>query len=76
MPQFLQESSDTALAVSEKNCWMEFAKLIVSRAFLVAPEGETMRVDIRQLLAQGWVAPDEHLLLLNTKNEQKYCGII
>ena len=38
----------------------------------VAPEGAAVWMAARQLLTQGWLRPDERILLLNTGSGQKY----
>ena len=37
-----------------------------------APEGGAIWSATKQLLHQGWLKPDEHVLLLNTGSAQKY----
>ncbi|MBC3788586.1 pyridoxal-phosphate dependent enzyme [Spirosoma utsteinense] len=72
MLQVLQESGGTVLAVSEEEMLGGVREIGRAEGIFVAPEGGAIWAATKRLLAQGWIAPDEYVLLLNTGNGQKY----
>ncbi|MFC5409332.1 threonine synthase [Larkinella bovis] len=68
----LRESAGTALAVSEDELIDGVRELGRQEGLFVAPEGGAIWAATRKLLRQGWIRPEEHVLLLNTGSGQKY----
>ncbi|MCK8493730.1 threonine synthase [Spirosoma sp. RP8] len=72
MLQVLQESGGTALAVSEEQMLEGVRELGRYEGIFVAPEGGAIWAAAKQLIQQGWLHPEEHIVLLNTGSGQKY----
>lgn len=72
MLQVLAESNGTALAIDDDAMLTGMRELARLEGLFVAPEGAAVWMAARQLLATGWLRPDEELLLLNTGSGQKY----
>ncbi|GAB3696120.1 threonine synthase [Spirosoma flavus] len=68
----LLESDGTAVAVSEDEMLMGLSELCRHEGIFAAPEGGAIWAATKKLLRQGWLRPDEHILLLNTGSGQKY----
>jgi threonine synthase len=72
MLRVLHESNGTVVSVSEEGMLAGMRDLGQQEGLFVAPEGGAVWTAARQLLATGWLHPDEKILLLNTGNGQKY----
>jgi len=72
MLRVLRESGGTVVSVSEEGMLDGMRDLGHQEGLFVAPEGGAVWTAARQLLATGWLHPDEQILLLNTGNGQKY----
>ena len=72
MLRVLHESNGTVVSVSEEGMLAGMRDLGQQEGLFVAPEGGAVWTAARQLLATGWLNPDEKILLLNTGNGQKY----
>ncbi|QHV96731.1 threonine synthase [Spirosoma endbachense] len=72
MLKVLQESGGTAIAVSEEQMLEGVRELGRHEGLFVAPEGGAIWAATKQLLHDGWLRSDEHILLLNTGSGQKY----
>ena len=72
MLQVLRESGGTTLAISEEDMLEGVRVIARQEGMFVAPEGGALWMATRQLMTQGWIRPDEHVLLLNTGSGQKY----
>lgn len=72
MLQVLRESGGTTLAVSEEDMLAGVRDLARQEGIFVAPEGGALWLAAKKLMKQGWIRPDEHVLLLNTGSGQKY----
>ncbi|MEZ4905974.1 MAG: threonine synthase [Spirosomataceae bacterium] len=70
--QVLKESKGTAIAVSEEELIEGVSELSSKEGMFVAPEGGAIWVAAKKLLQQGWIHPQERILLLNTGSGQKY----
>ncbi|GAB4024349.1 threonine synthase [Spirosoma koreense] len=68
----LRESCGTAVAVSEDDMLEGVSELCRYEGMFVAPEGGAIWAATKKLFHQGWLKPDEHVLLLNTGSGQKY----
>ena len=60
------------MSVSEEAMLEGMRELGQHEGLFVAPEGGAVWMAARQLLATGWLSPNENILLLNTGNGQKY----
>lgn len=72
MLQALAASKGTAIAISDEQMLDSVRELGRTEGLFVAPEGGAIWAATKQLLNQGWLSPDEHILLLNTGSGQKY----
>lgn len=72
MLSVLSESGGTATAVSEDDMVDGIRELSRHEGIFAAPEGGAIWAATKNLLQQGWIQPDEHVLLLNTGSGQKY----
>ncbi|WP_240543667.1 threonine synthase [Spirosoma foliorum] len=72
MLNVLRESGGTAIAVSEDDMLEGVSELCRHEGIFVAPEGGAIWAATKKLLHQGWLQPEEHILLLNTGSGQKY----
>ncbi|GAB3977965.1 threonine synthase [Spirosoma terrae] len=68
----LRASQGTAIAISEADMLEGVRELGRHEGLFVAPEGGALWAAARQLLHQGWLRPEQHILLLNTGSGQKY----
>jgi threonine synthase len=72
MLRAVRGSNGTALAVTDEEM-MDATKEIASlEGLFPAPEGAATLAVLRHLLAQGWVSPEERVVLFNTGMGQKY----
>jgi len=72
MLNVLRESAGTAIAVSENDMVDGVRELCRHEGIFAAPEGGAIWSATKKLVQQGWILPDEHVLLLNTGSGQKY----
>ncbi len=68
----LRASGGTAVAVSEAEILEAQRELAQLEGLFVAPEGAATVAALRRLAAQGWVRPDERVVLFNTGTGLKY----
>jgi threonine synthase len=68
----IYESQGTAVAVSDEAI-LEAQKQLASREGLfAAPEGAATLAALKELIKQGWVQPEENIVLFNTGSGLKY----
>lgn len=72
MLQVLRESGGTTLAISDDEMLAGVRAMTRQEGIFVAPEGGALWSAAIRLMKQGWIRPDEHVLLLNTGSGQKY----
>ncbi len=72
MLDVLRESGGTALAISEEEMIEGVSELSRHEGIFAAPEGGAIWAATKQLVREGWIHHDEHVLLLNTGSSQKY----
>jgi threonine synthase len=72
MLNVLRESGGTAIAVSEDDMLEGVSDLCRYEGIFAAPEGGAIWAATKKLMHQGWLQPDEHIVLLNTGSGQKY----
>lgn len=71
----LRESNGTAVAVSDE-VMMEYTNLLgAMTGIFAAPEGGACLAAQVQLLNNGWIAPDESVVLFNTGTGAKYAHL-
>jgi threonine synthase len=70
--QTLQESSGTAIAVSDAEIDAAQGLLAQREGLFAAPEGAATLAGLAKLLEQGWVKTHERVVLLNTATGLKY----
>ena len=72
MLDVLRESGGTALTVSENDMLDGISELCRYEGIFAAPEGGAIWAAAKKLRHQGWLRPDERVLLLNTGSGQNY----
>jgi len=68
----IYETNGTAIAVSDDSIVQAQQRLAASEGLLICPEGAATLAAAQQLRAQGWIAPDERVLAINTGTGLKY----
>ncbi len=68
----LYASNGTAVAVSDEAIRQAQRKLATHEGIFPAPEGAATLAGLEQLIEQGWVQPDERVVLFNTGTGLKY----
>ena len=68
----LQESGGTALTVSDPEMLAAQGEMARSEGIFAAPEGAATLAGLRHLREQGWVRPEERVVLFNTGSGLKY----
>jgi threonine synthase len=72
--QALRESNGTAVAVSDESLVEAQMRIARLEGIFACPEGGATLAALEMLLAQGWVSPDERIVLFNTGTGLKYPG--
>jgi len=70
--EVLSESQGFALSVSEDELLDGVKMFARKEGLFVAPEGGALLPAMQKAIANGWVSPDETILLLNTGSAYKY----
>ncbi len=70
--QVIYQSGGTAVAVSDEEMLQAQRELGALEGIFAAPEGAATLAALRRLLQQGWIVPQERILLLNTGSGVKY----
>jgi threonine synthase len=70
----LRESKGSAVAVTDDEAAAEIRSIGRMEGFFFSPEGATTAVAYRKLAAEGWIRPEETVLLWNTASASKYPG--
>ncbi len=68
----LRESNGNAVAVSDEAIMEAQKKLAYEEGIFAAPEGAATLAGLEQLVQDGWVQPDEKVVLFNTGTGLKY----
>jgi threonine synthase len=68
----IRESDGTALAVTEDEIRSAQAQFARFEGVFACPEGAATLAAVRRLLHQGWILPDERVVLFNTGSGLKY----
>lgn len=70
--QDLRDSHGTAVAVSDDSITQAQQELARMEGIFAAPEGAATLAALKQLILQGWVQPEEKIVLFNTGSGLKY----
>lgn len=68
----LRESGGTAVAVSDEALLQGQRRMARLEGIFACPEGGATVAALEVLLDQGWISPDEHVVLFNTGTGLKY----
>jgi threonine synthase len=65
-------SNGRAIAVSDEEIIQAQHQLAVSEGIFAAPEGAATLAGLMHLVSEGWIQPDERVVLFNTGSGLKY----
>ena len=68
----IRASGGTAIAVSEAEILKAQNEMAAQEGVLAAPEGAATWAALKRLAADGWVEPNERVVLFNTGSGLKY----
>ena len=68
----IRESGGTAIAVSDEEILSSRRELAEEEGILAAPEGAATLAGLIHLTKQGWIAPEESVVIFNTASGLKY----
>lgn len=68
----LRESQGTAVAVSDAEISTAVHEIGKAEGIFAAPEGAATYACLKHLVSQGWIKPDERIVLFNTGTGLKY----
>ena len=68
----IYESEGTAIAVSDESILESQKQLAGMEGIFAAPEGAATLAALKELIRQGWVHPEEKIVLFNTGSGLKY----
>lgn len=72
MLRVLRESHGTAIAVSDEDIRSAQKEMASGEGIFAAPEGAATWAALKRLAKEGWVKPDERVVLFNTGSGLKY----
>ena len=70
--QNIYDSQGTAVAVSDESILESQKQLAGMEGIFAAPEGAATLAALKELIRQGWVRPEENIVLFNTGSGLKY----
>ena len=70
--QDIYDSEGTAIAVSDQSILESQKQLARMEGIFAAPEGAATLAALKELIQQGWVHPEERIVLFNTGSGLKY----
>lgn len=70
--RYIRESQGTAIAVSDEEMLLAQRWLASREGVFAAPEGAATLAALSQLVRNGWISPDERVVLFNTGSGLKY----
>jgi threonine synthase len=76
MLRALRETTGTAVAVSDAELVRAQKRISQLEGIFACPEGGATLAALEKLLAQGWVSPDERIVLFNTATGLKYPDVL
>ncbi len=68
----IRESNGTALAVDDESMLAMATQIGRTEGLFASPEGAATAVAFERLKSQGWIAPDDKVVLFNTGTGLKY----
>jgi threonine synthase len=74
--QALRDSGGTALSVSDDEMLQEIPRIGKAEGIFFCPEGAACVAALRHLIEDGWITPDDHVLVCNTASGLKYLDVI
>lgn len=74
--QAIRETGGTALAVEDREMVDAMYELASAEGIIACPEGAATLVGLKELLKQGFLVPDQTIILLNTGSGYKYLDLI
>jgi threonine synthase len=74
--QAVRETGGTALAVEDEAMVDAMYELASTEGIIACPEGAATLVGLKRLLDQGFLGPDDTIVLLNTGSGYKYLDLI
>ena len=74
--QAVQETGGTALAVEDAEMVAAMHEIATAEGIIACPEGAATLVGLKRLLDQGFLGPDDSVVLLNTGSGYKYLHLI
>ena len=72
----LRQTGGTALAVDDASMVDAMYEIATTEGIIACPEGAATLVGLRRLLRDGFLGPDETIVLLNTGSGYKYLDLI
>jgi len=72
----LRESRGTAVAVSDDEILNAMRLMAKLEGVFPCPEGAATLAGLRHLIDEGWIDPDEHIVLFNTGTGLKYTHLL
>ena len=72
----LRQTGGTALAVDDPSMVDAMYEIATAEGIIACPEGAATLVGLKRLLADGFLKPDETIILLNTGSGYKYLDLI
>jgi threonine synthase len=70
--QDIYDSKGTAVAVSDEAILVAQKQLASQEGIFAAPEGAATLAALKELIKQGWIHPEERIVLFNTGSGLKY----
>jgi threonine synthase len=74
--QAIRETGGTALAIEDGDMVDAMYELASAEGIIACPEGAATLVGLKRLLGDGFLGPDETIVLLNTGSGYKYLDLI
>jgi threonine synthase len=76
MLQTIRDSHGTALSASDDEMLVEIARVGKAEGIFFCPEGAAGVAALRRLVGNGWIRPDDEVLMFNTASGLKYLDVI
>jgi len=76
MLRALRESNGTAISVDDDEMLAEIPRSGRTEGIFFCPEGAACVVALRRLVTQGWIKPNDSVVLFNTASGLKYLDVI
>ena len=76
MLRAIRASRGIALSVSDDDMLAEISLAGKAEGIFFCPEGAACIAALRRLVAQGWIHPDEEVVIFNTASGLKYLDVI